>query len=193
MMRFDRSSAICNIYVFKEGLLSSLGHDLCVTVSSFLIEIGEGARSISASFDPTSLHVGCAVVNGVDRLNLLSEDDKKEIDRNILVDILDAAFYNEISLKSSSVRKENASYIVDAALLLHGREKQISFTVKNEGRYHTADIWLHLPDFGIKPFTALFGALRIKPDVLIKIRIPSESLQDIGGDFDRQGNETAAG
>lgn len=195
-MRFDRSSATCNIYVFKEGLLSSFGHDLCVTVSSFLIEISDDARSITARFDPESVHVGCAVVNGVENPDRLKEDEKKEIDRNIFVDVLQAAFFREISLKSSSVTKEDTSYNVDATLNLHGKEKQIYFTVKDEGENLSADIWLHLPDFGIKPFSALFGTLRIKPDVLIRIKIPSGPLQNavrgISADFEAQGTSRDA-
>ncbi len=186
MVLFDGSSAICNIYVFKEGLFSPIGHDLCVTVKSFQIAIEDGARSISARFDPASVQVGCALMDGVEKPDLLSEKDRKEIDHNIFFDVLDASFHREISFRSSSVIKEEDSYSVDAILLLHGTERRISFSIRDEGKYHRADIWLHLPDFGIKPFTALFGALRIKPDVLIKISIPTEGLQLVAGGFEQE-------
>jgi hypothetical protein len=57
-------------------------------------------------------------------------------------------------------------------LLLHGTEKEIAFTAKNGGEYYLAEVHLHLPDYGIKHFSALLGAIKIKPDILIRVRVP---------------------
>jgi hypothetical protein len=37
------------------------------------------------------------------------------------------------------------------------------------------ELKLHQPDFGIKPFSAALGALRVKPDVMIRVSVPRQS------------------
>ena len=174
MKRFDRTSATCQIFTFKEGLLSVLAHDLRINVTSFVVELSDDETMIDARFDAGSLHVDCAMVDGAERRDLLSEKSMKEIDENILKDVLDAATYRSISFTSRSVTKEDSSYKIGGTLTLHGEAREIILTARNDGQYYVAEAWLRLPDFGIKPFSALFGAIKIKPDVLIRIMISRE-------------------
>jgi hypothetical protein len=179
MKHFDQTSATCQIFTYKEGPLAVLAHDLRITVTSFVIEVGDDYTLVDARFDAGSLHVDCAMVDGVERRDLLSLESMKEIDENILKDVLDAATYRYISFRSASVTKEDSSYRITGTLSLCGKEREILFTVQDKGNYYEAEMRLHLPDFGIKPFSALFGAIRIKPDILIRMTIPaSEPLHE---------------
>ncbi len=171
IMKFDQLSAICHIFTYKEGLLSGLGHDLRLAVNSFEIEVAEDASSLRARFDTASLHVDCALRDGGACPGVLTDKDKKEIDENIR-NLLEADKYGDIVLTSSSVMREDSSYKIRGALTLHGRTKELSFSVRKEGDYHVADVLLRLQDFGIKPFTAMLGMIKIKPDVLIRVMIP---------------------
>jgi hypothetical protein len=172
MRRFDQSSAICRVFTYKEGLLSAFAHDLRIGVNSFSITLGQDHRFIEARFDAGSLRVDCAMVNGVERPDLLTALEREEINRNIARDVLESEKYGEILLKSTSVSRQDSTYLVKADLTAHGATREISFTVKpEEGRY-VADVPLHLPDFGVKPFTAFFGAVKIRPDILIRVTIP---------------------
>ncbi len=172
MKRFDRSSARCQIFTYKEGLLSPLAHDLRIDVGTFAVELGDD-NMISAVFDADSLRVDSAVVEGALRPDLLSEADREEIDGSILKDVLHAETYRQISFSSLSVKKEDSTHLVTGILSLHGTRKEITFAVRLEGGYYVADACLHVPDFGIKPFSALFGAVRIKPDILIRVMLPA--------------------
>ncbi len=172
MRQFDQSSAVCYVFTYKEGLLSPFAHDLRISVSSFVITLGEGHSFIEARFDAESLRVDCAMVDGTERPDLLSTWEKEEINRNIIRDVLDTGRYKEILLRSSSVTKEDSGYSVKASLTVHGVTRDISFTVKPVGGQYVADVRLSLPDFGIRPFAALFGAVRIRPDILIRVKIP---------------------
>jgi hypothetical protein len=172
MRQFDQSSAECQVFTYKEGLLSRFAHDLRISVTSFVIVLGQDHGSIEASFDAESLLVDCAMVNGVARPDLLAAREKEEINLNIMRDVLDTRTFREIHLKSSSVAREDSAYVVTAALTLHGATREISFAVNRGGGQYIADVRLNLPDFGIKPFTALFGTLRIRPDILIRVMIP---------------------
>jgi hypothetical protein len=172
MRRFDQTSATCQIFTYKEGPLSVLAHDLRINVTSFVIELGDNDASINARFDAGSLRVDCAMADGVERRDLLGRESMKEIDDNILKDVLAAAYHRYIFFCSSSVTREDSSYRIRGTLTLRGREKDMLFTARDEDGYYVAEARFNLPDFGIKPFSALFGAIRIKPDILIKAALP---------------------
>jgi polyisoprenoid-binding protein YceI len=171
-IKFDQSSAQCYVFTYKEGLLSGLGHDLRIAVTSFIVEIAEDAGSIRASFDAGSLHVDCAMRDGEARSGVLTAGDRKEIDEAIGRKVLETNTYKDIVMVSSSVMREDSTYKIGADLTLHGRTREISFTVRKEDGRYIADFWLHLPDFGIQPFSTLFGMIRIKPDILVDVIIP---------------------
>ncbi len=172
MKRFDQNSATCQIFTYKEGLFSTLAHDLLINVTSFVIEISDDDGSIESSFDAGSLHVDCVIADGKTRRDILSAADMKEIDKNTFKEVLNATAFKLISFSSRSVARENSSYRVTGILALHGKNREINFTVGKEDECHVAEVRLNLPDFGIKPFSALFGAMKVKPDVLIRIKVP---------------------
>jgi hypothetical protein len=172
MRQFDQSSAVCQVFTYKEGLLAPFAHDLRIVVTSFVITIGNENRFVNARFDAESLRVDCAMVNGTERPDLLSTWEKEEINRSIIKDVLDTGTYKDILLASSSVTRENSAYLVKAALTVHGVTRDIIFNIKPVAEQYVADVRLSLPDFGIKPFAALFGAVRIRPGILIRVMIP---------------------
>ena len=53
-MRCDASTAECLVYTFREGLLAAVGHDLCLRVARFTVELGDG-DAIVAELDAASL------------------------------------------------------------------------------------------------------------------------------------------
>ncbi len=178
MQRLDQSSAVCEILTYKEGLLSSFAYDLRIKVTSFNIELGGANNFISAEFDVRSLRVECAIVDGRDRPDLLSLRDRDEINKRIITEVLNTEKHPVIDLVSSSVRKDGSQYLVRGGLTVNGEKREISFTVRKEdGAHYVTDVSLHLPDFGIKPFSALFGAVRLKPDILIHISIPADRIE----------------
>jgi len=179
MQRFDQSSATCHIFTYKEGMLSYLAHDLRINVTAFSIALGGKDHFIDAHFDARSLRVDCAMENGRERPDLLSSRDRNDIDNNIIRDVLHTEQHPEILLQSSSVKKEGENYLVRADLTLAGRKQEISFGVRKEdSKKYAADVRLHLQDFGIKPFSALLGAIKIKPGILVRIEIPTDRIAE---------------
>ena len=174
MRRFDQTSATCQIFTYKEGILSALAYDLRINVTSLIVELGDDDSLIDARFDAASLHVDCAMVDGVERRDLLSEASKKDIDENILKDVLDAATHRFITFSSASVTKEDSSYLIKGTLTLHGIPREMTFTARSEGNYYVAGAWLNLPKFNMRPFSALFGAIKIKPDIFIRTALALE-------------------
>ena len=62
-MLYDASTAECLVYTFREGLLAAVGHDLCLRVTRFSIEVGDD-DAIIGKFDAGSLRVTGDVSSG---------------------------------------------------------------------------------------------------------------------------------
>ena len=75
-------------------------------------------------------------------------------------------------VKNSVRPRADGGYDVEGDLTLHGVSKPISTTTKKQGDRQVASIDLHQPDFGITPYKAMMGTLKIKPDVTVVLSIP---------------------
>jgi hypothetical protein len=173
MVRLDASSAECLVFTYKEGLLSAVAHDLKIRVTKFVIDVDEAKRAISARFDPASLRVVCAMSDGKEVPGSLTTANKREIEGNIVRDVLDARRYPEIRFVSSAVEEKGGSYLVKGRLALHGHERQVRVQVHQDGDRYVSEARLHQPDFGIRPYTALFGTLKVQANVTIRVVVPA--------------------
>ena len=61
---------------------------------------------------------------------------------------------------------------VEGDLTLHGVTNRISVEARDDGARWNAEIILYQRQFGIKPFSAMLGALKIKPEVEVSISVP---------------------
>ena len=175
MARFDAYNSECLLFSFKDGLLARLAHDLKLQVERFSIEVDESDRSIEATFDPSSISVVCAQVDGRDDPSTLSKGDKKKIYDNVTKDVLRVRKFPEIRFDSTSVVERGDGYAVQGTLQMHGKSRGIQASIRAEGSRWITELRLHQPDFGIKPYTAALGGLKVKPDVLVRVSVPRES------------------
>jgi polyisoprenoid-binding protein YceI len=70
------------------------------------------------------------------------------------------------------VEKTGDAYRITGWLELHGIKREIIFTTEQRAGRAVAKVPIHQPDFGIKPFRAFMGLLRVKPDVLVEVSVP---------------------
>ena len=175
MARYDAYNSECLIFSFKDGLLARLAHDLKLRVERFSIEVDETTRQIKATFDPSSIQVVCAMVDGRDDPSTLSKGDKKKIYDNATKDVLRTRKYPEVRFDSTNVVERGEGFAIEGTLQMHGKSRNIQTSVRPDGDRWVTELELHQPDFGIKPFTAALGALKVKPDVLVRVSVPRES------------------
>lgn len=166
---FDASSARCTVLTFKEGLLSRAAHDLRIRVLRFSIEADIDRSIVQARFDPRSLRVDCAMRDGVEARGALSSRDTAEIDRIIQEQVLHSSRFPEIVFTSSSAAPSAEGWTVLGRLSLHGILKPVTAQISRKDDLLSTEVRLHQPDYGIEPFTALLGTLRIKPEVVVRI------------------------
>ena len=172
MARFDATNSLCRIYAKRAGMLAAVGHDLEIGITTYAIDIADSGRQIDATFAADSLRVIDAVQGGRLRPGTLSAQDKATIDRHMAHDILEAASFPKVEFHSDSVDfREGGAYGVRGRLQLHGHERPMHFTVTRNGEQLVAEITLRQTDFGVRPFRAFAGALRIQPELGIRVAL----------------------
>lgn len=180
MATFAPPEARCDVFTFKEGLLSAVGHDVKLTVERFSLEAGGG--SVEAAFEAASLRVVCAMRDGAENPGGLSDRDKRTIEGYVREDVLHSRRYPKITFRATSVEPdddEEGVHRIEGDLTLHGRTRQIEARVRLEGDRLVTRVRLHQPDFGITPFKAMLGTLRIQPTVDVVLSVPAAGV-DLG-------------
>jgi polyisoprenoid-binding protein YceI len=174
MPTYDPTTAEVQVFTFKEGLLSAIAHDLQIKVTAFSVNVhGEGQSPVvEARFDPTSLRVTTAMRDGAPAPSLLSDGDKRKIEGNIVDEVLLARRNPEIRFVGERLEKSGTGGTLHGKLHLGGRERALAVSLRQEGDRWIGEATLHQPDFGIKPYSAMLGTLKIKPDVRVRISLP---------------------
>jgi len=170
MPEFSADRASCFVFSYKEGLLSKLAHDLKFAVTRFSITTDEAGVPKEASFDLTSLDLVCQMVEGKEH-GPMSRSDRDKILDHAFDDVLDVKRHPRATFAIDAVVPEGDGHRVKGTLTLHGTSRALSFTSQREGDDEVAEIRLNQPDFGVKPFSAMLGALKVRPDVLVRIEL----------------------
>jgi len=173
---FDAATAECLVFTYKEGLLSAIAHDLEIRVERFDVDVDEPALAVRARFDPASLRVVTAVREGAPTPGALSDSDKAKIEDNIRGEVLSVRDYPEIRFVSSAITRDGNAARITGDLTLHGKTRPVTVDARAEGDRLVAEARLHQPDFGIKPYSAMLGTLKIKPGLLVRCTFPLASL-----------------
>jgi YceI-like domain len=169
-MKYDSSTAECAVFAFKEGVLAAVGHDVKLAVGRFEVEVEDGR--VRATFHADSLGAICAMKDGREDHAALSEADRATIDGYVRNDILHVRRYPTITFVSHEVEAEDDAWLVEGELTLHGSTRRMEARVEADGDRLRARVTLRQPDFGIAPFRALLGALKIQPQVEVEISVP---------------------
>lgn len=175
MARFDAYNSECLVFSFKEGLLAPIAHDLKLRVERFSIEVDDATHEIKATFDPSSIQVVCAQVEGREDPSALSKSDKKKIHDNVIKDVLHVRKNPEIRFESTNVVPRGEGFAVEGTLHLHAKSRTIQTSIRADGDRWVSEVQVHQPDFGIKPYSAALGTLKVKPDVLVRVSVPRET------------------
>ncbi|MBS2031800.1 MAG: YceI family protein [Deltaproteobacteria bacterium] len=156
------------VFTFKEGVLSAVAHDLEIAVERFRFEWDDARTRVTATFDAKSLRVLHAIVRGAPS-SALSDRDKRKIEDNLRDDVLHVKRFPEIRFQSTRID----GLRVEGTLTLHGTTRAIATELRQEGGKLIADVPLNQPDFGITPYSAMLGTLRVQAGVRVKIVVSS--------------------
>lgn len=161
------------VLTFKEGLLSKVAHDLALSLERF--EVFTDGERIEGTFHADSLRVEGAMRSGVVDPGALSDGDKREIGVNLREKVLHTDAHPLAQLEATA-RRANGRYEVEGKLTLAGKSADVKFEVEeHDGRWR-GEVVLEPSRWGIRPFKALLGAIKLKDQVVVRFDLPRVEL-----------------
>lgn len=170
--RLGPANATLAVHTARTGAAAKAGHDLELHVTAWTatLSVGEDPTSTSLTLeaDATSLRVH----KGTGGMQALGDKEKGSIHESIDDDVLKRA---SIAFRSTDVQAHGDRLAVAGELELVGSERPVTFDVGvGDGGELTGSVTLKQTDWGIKPYSALFGALKVADaiEVVIDGRLP---------------------
>jgi polyisoprenoid-binding protein YceI len=150
----------------KTGAAAKAGHNLLIEVTSWSAELTVGSdpadTAMSLSADAGSL----VVLEGTGGIQALGDDDKASIKETIHNDVLKGC---PIEFRSTNVTRGDGSLNVAGELELFGSKQPLSFHLSVTDDKLAGSAKLNQSDFGVKPFSALFGTLKVTDEVEVAV------------------------
>jgi polyisoprenoid-binding protein YceI len=144
----------------RTGAVAKAGHDLLLEVTAWSATLDGGTVELTA--DATSLKVR----EGTGGMRALDDDDRANIEQTIDDEVLKRG---EISFRSTQVTETPDGLSVEGELTLLGATRPLAFDVAIAHGRLSAVAVVKQTDFGMKPYSALFGALKVADEVKVAI------------------------
>ena len=154
---------ILSIRTSRTGAVAKAGHDLLIHVTewSATLDLG-GAPSLELDADATSMRVR----EGSGGMKPLDDDDLTNIETTIDDEVL---LRRDIGFRSTSMSVDGDRIAVTGDLTLAGTTRAIAFDLARAGGRVTGAAVVKQTEWGMKPYTALFGALKVADEVRVEI------------------------
>lgn len=153
------------VYTWKDGLLSRLGHDLRFTMDKPAITKVDGRIEVRCEL--STLRFDTAMRDNRPAAGLLSDKDIADIHANLRNEVLHVSRY-PIARFVARVEADRLA----GDLELHGVARTITVPIHRGAGRIAGEIELVPSLWGIKPFKALLGALRIQDRVRVTFDLP---------------------
>jgi polyisoprenoid-binding protein YceI len=160
------------LHTFRDGLAAQAGHDLTIEVPRW-----SGELVVNDDLSPARLEVridlGDLVVReGTGGIKPLTDRDRREIAVTARK-VLGAGQHPEAVFAADSFRPAaGGGGEISGTFTLRGQARPLRLQIKQTGadRYH-AEAHVVQSDYGIKPYTAFLGALRVRDAIDVTIEL----------------------
>ncbi len=166
-------SGTLTVNTYREGVAQKIGHDLVIAVEQWdaTVDIGpDGAiQSVRLNADPSSLQISEAH-NGA---KALSDKDRKDIKTSMDEKVLRG---QPIAFASSAVEPRDGGVTVVGDLTMADTTRPATFEIDVRGDGHVAGtLPVTQSEWGIKPYKALMGALKVRDtvEIVLDVRLPA--------------------
>src|SRR6266516_1033494 len=157
------------IRTFREGVASMVGHDLVIEATSWrgTVTVPEGGQPhIAVEVDVRSLEIR----EGLRGAKPLSDKDVRDI-KETMADLLGAEYHPLVSYVSNSVQVMGSSATADGQFTLLGITQPLRLALQVQDGVVTATATVQQSLWGIKPFKAFMGALKVRDDVEVEATV----------------------
>ncbi len=157
------------IRTFREGVASMVGHDLVIEATNWrgAVTIPEsGQPHIAVEVDVRSL----TVREGLHGAKPLTDKDVRDI-QETMAELLGAEYHPLVSYVSNSVQISGASATADGQFTLLGITQPLRLAIQARDGMVVATATVQQSLWGIKPFRAFMGALKVRDDIEIEAAV----------------------
>jgi polyisoprenoid-binding protein YceI len=155
----------------RTGAAAKAGHNLVLRVTSWEARLALGAEATDTSLELDVDAASLRVLEGTGGMQALGDDDKANIEKTIDDEVLKR---KAITFRSTEVQSaaDGAGLSVQGDLTLLGRSHPLAFEVAvAEGGTLSAVAVVKQTDWGMKPYSALFGALKVVDEVEVEVEV----------------------
>jgi polyisoprenoid-binding protein YceI len=170
----DPAASTLEVWTYKEGLLSRVAHDLCLRATDWSAELQLEEERFTVRVDVAA--AGLRVQGQVQRgaVTPLKASDHRDIEANMRGKKVLAADVHPrvVYVAEGGAAPRGEPFMAAGKLTLRGRTRDLParVTIRDvEGGVVevTGEVELLQSSFGIKPYSAMLGALKIKDTVRI--------------------------
>lgn len=163
----DRGSLL--LRTSRAGLAAQVGHDLTLEVTGWSGEVMVAEDPARSSLRVTVETGTLKVVAGTGGVKPLSDRDKREMVANARK-ILDTDRHPTATFTATRITADNDAGVIEGTLSLLGKERPFELKVTRLDEDHFRGTGtVRQSDFGIKPYTAFFGALKLADPVEVAV------------------------
>ena len=151
---------------YRSGLAAQAGHDLTIEITRWSGELDRGDDIAKGRLE-VHIEIGSLVVReGSGGVKPLSDRDRREIVVTARKQLA-ADRYPEATFAAETFEPDSTGGgTINGTLTLHGQARPLRLQVRKTGddRYH-ATATVVQSEFGIKPYSGMFGALKLRDAV----------------------------
>jgi polyisoprenoid-binding protein YceI len=162
------NDATLTVRTGKAGAASKAGHNLRIEVTSWRATLDVADHPAQTAMELTADARSLKVREGTGGVQALDDDDKANIEQTIDEEVLEGS---AIEFRSRRVAPgANGAFTVEGDLALAGATRPVAFELTaGDDRRLLGSARIKQTDWGIKPYSALFGTLKVVDEVDVEI------------------------
>lgn len=159
------------LHTSREGMAKKVGHDLVIEATKWSAKVSVDGDDLSKSTATVTVDTrSFKVISGEGGAKPLSDKDRKDIEENIDKKVLKTDKFPELTFASTKVVPSGGdAAAVHGDLTIMGTARPVVLDVKVNGAKAEGTATIKQSDWGIKPFSALMGALKLADAVAVKV------------------------
>jgi polyisoprenoid-binding protein YceI len=178
--RLGPADGTLSVRTRRTGAAAKAGHNLLLRVTAWEAALEIASDDAGSSLELTADGASLRVIEGTGGMQALGDDDKANIEQTIDDDVLKS---QSVSFRSRRVQTsdDGGALAVEGDLTLLGATRPLAFDVAvGAGGVLTCVAVIKQSDWGMKPYSALFGTLKVVDEVEVAIdaHLPAGAWQD---------------
>jgi polyisoprenoid-binding protein YceI len=175
--RLGPADGTLSVRTGRTGAAAMAGHNLLFHVATWEATLAVGADPAATTLELQADGGSLRVIEGTGGMQALGDDDKVDIQKTIDDDVLKK---QGVTFRSTAVTPSaDGGLSVQGDLTLRGNAHPLTFDVTFDGQRLGGAAVIKQSDWKIKPYSALFGALKVVDEVEVSIDAPLPAAQSV--------------